>query len=243
MKKIISLLLIMICVLSLVACNVPEEEKGFNVHFETNGGQEMEDVKTLRLEEEPHAAYKGHVFEGWYLDAEFTTPAQFPMDVTGDMTLYAKWLKIAHTESIPDKSLKLALGHDATMAHNVTPTGLDLELLQSLGYDTVVVEVDYAVSYEKDYSLPFGYLGAPKYGAVLLCSDFDTEFDKDFGLEADTFVEATITPSAKTISYTIKMSDIGAKKIMLVFSTMNIQNIVHFKNINVTYTAEKSVGN
>jgi len=242
MKKIISLLLIMICVLSLVACEVPEEEKGFNVHFETNGGQEIEDLKTLRLEEEPHAAYKGHVFEGWYLDAEFTTPAQFPMDVTGDMTLYAKWLKIAHTENIPDKSLKLAIGHDASMAENVTPTGLDLELLKSLGYDTVVIEVEYTVNYEKDYLLPFGYLGAPKYGSMLLCSDFDTEFDKDFGISTDTFVEATQSPARKSIKYTINMSDIGPKKVMLVFSTMNVQNIVYLSNIEVTYTAEKSVG-
>jgi len=244
MKRIICILLAFVFAISLVSCDVTgaPEEKGFNVHFEVNGGQVIEDMKTFHIESSPFTAQKGHVFEGWFMDESFTAPAQFPMDIDSDITLYAKWLRISHTESIPDASIKLAIGHEATMAKNVTPRGLDLELLQSKGYDTVVVEVKYTVEYEKDYKLPFGYLGAPKYGEFLICSDFDAEFDKDFGLESDMSIDATTTPSVRTLSCKIKISEIGVKKIMFAVSTLNIQNIIHLTNISVTYTAEKSIG-
>lgn len=33
----------------------------------------------------------GYVFQGWYLDEELTVPAEFPISVTGQVDLYAKW--------------------------------------------------------------------------------------------------------------------------------------------------------
>ena len=228
---------------TLVACDaeqLPEEEPGYIVRFETNGAEPMEDLKTLRIETEPYVLYEGHVFEGWYLDSDFTATATFPLNVENDMTLYAKWLQIACTEQHMDAALKLDFNHDSTMIANVTPKGLDFELLQSKGYDCVCIQVTYTLSYEKDYKLPIGYAGAPNYGVALLCSDFDKEFDKDFGLESNFFSEVPGAPSDKMVSYTINITDIGPKKVMLIFNTLNIQNIVYIKNIEVTYTAQKS---
>ena len=244
MKKIICFLLALVCMLAVVACDAGQvEDPGFIVHFETNGAEPIEDIKTLRLEEEPFIAYKGHVFEGWYMDSAFSTPAEFPMDVKSDITLYAKWLQIGYTDEHMDTGLKLDFGHDATMVANVTPDELDFELLESLGYDRVRIDIKYTVSYEKDYSLPIGYAGAPSYVAALLCSDFDKEFDDDYGFQSDLYVKAASNPTKKEMSYTIKFDEIGPKKVVLIFNTLNIQNIVYFKNIEVTYTAEKPAGN
>ena len=49
------------------------------------------------------AAKEGYEFEGWYADAEFTTPFDFsaPVTQTGNVTVYAKW-KNLNPETTPD---------------------------------------------------------------------------------------------------------------------------------------------
>lgn len=44
----------------------------------------------------PRPSCDGSVFIGWYLDSEFTEPFSLGMEITEDITLYAKW-----TESLP----------------------------------------------------------------------------------------------------------------------------------------------
>ena len=42
--------------------------------------------------------YAGHLFKGWYTDAELTTAYDFTQEVNSDLTLYAKWVSIDHIE-------------------------------------------------------------------------------------------------------------------------------------------------
>ena len=64
------------------------------VEFETNGGskvlpQVLERGHTATVPTKP--VKYGHIFEGWYEDAEFNTAFDFTTAITEDKTLYAKW--------------------------------------------------------------------------------------------------------------------------------------------------------
>ncbi|WP_036723517.1 S-layer homology domain-containing protein, partial [Paenibacillus forsythiae] len=67
----------------------------YTVSFEANGGSAAEDRKLLYssniLDQAPHTVRAGYVITGWYKDAELTKPAAFPLIVTANQTLYAKW--------------------------------------------------------------------------------------------------------------------------------------------------------
>lgn len=67
------------------------------VHFETNGGSTIEDQKVqygekVKKPEDP--TRDGYYLEGWYSDLDLQNKWDFDNDtVTGNMTLYAKWLE------------------------------------------------------------------------------------------------------------------------------------------------------
>lgn len=105
---IATLIIITTLVFALVACNdtgsqseepsptptptptpIPEE---YTVTFESNGGSAVASVTTGKIEQEPSSTRSGFTFEGWYDNAVFEgSKLTFPLDVTMDMTLYAKW--------------------------------------------------------------------------------------------------------------------------------------------------------
>ena len=72
------------------------EKNVYNVHFELDGGSGVSDLKTDRIETEPIPTKEGYTFRGWYLDGGFANKASFPLEVTGNITLYAKWEKNAY---------------------------------------------------------------------------------------------------------------------------------------------------
>ena len=66
----------------------------YTVTFNTNGGTVIASQKVdyLGVVSEPSIpVYQGKVFEGWYIDANLTTPYDFQTQVSEDITLYAKW--------------------------------------------------------------------------------------------------------------------------------------------------------
>jgi uncharacterized repeat protein (TIGR02543 family) len=68
------------------------------VSYAPNNGTSLEDTFLLSgntLSAPSGLVWDGHVFGGWYLDADFTQPATFPMTVTKDTTIYAKWTALA----------------------------------------------------------------------------------------------------------------------------------------------------
>ena len=73
-----------------------ETEETFVVSFNSNGGTTIKDktVKKGSLVSEPENPEKGEmIFEGWYTDKELTTKYYFNKEVTGNFTLYAKWIE------------------------------------------------------------------------------------------------------------------------------------------------------
>lgn len=64
----------------------------YSVYFETNGGNEIETIKTGLLTELPEPVRTNYIFEGWYLDGSLTgNKVQLPYEVTKNIILYAKW--------------------------------------------------------------------------------------------------------------------------------------------------------
>lgn len=67
------------------------EKNAYDVHFELDGGTGVSDLKTDRIETEPIPTKEGYTFLGWYFDGGFANKASFPLEVTDNITLYAKW--------------------------------------------------------------------------------------------------------------------------------------------------------
>ena len=72
------------------------EKNAYDVHFELDGGSGVSDLKTDRIDTEPIPTKEGYTFLGWYFDGGFANKASFPLEVTGNITLYAKWEKNAY---------------------------------------------------------------------------------------------------------------------------------------------------
>ena len=72
----------------------PVDPTTYTVSFETSGGstvsaQTVEDGAQLVSPQDPYR--DGYIFKGWYRDAGYTSQVSFPITVTSNMTLYAKW--------------------------------------------------------------------------------------------------------------------------------------------------------
>lgn len=61
------------------------------ISFNSNGGEEIDNVIDI-LPNELTTSKKGYVFDGWYLDNDFSTPIKYPFCAKKDTTLYAKWV-------------------------------------------------------------------------------------------------------------------------------------------------------
>ena len=251
MKKIISIIFILIITLSLFSCkengtnnnnnNTKQNIKNFaeeikiitpTVSFNTHGGTEIEPIKTKVLNYEPQTAKENYVFDGWYLDSAYNTPAAFPLEIKYDTVLHAKWLVIKEKATCKDASLKLDTSFENTAIYKITPNGFDMNRLKELGYK-MKITVTYDVYYRKDYDVLFdiGYFGAPKYEATLL----DSKLLGDSQLN----VKATESTKTKTLSYSGTIADIEKETFTLTFHTDNIQNVVHFNDISITYECYK----
>jgi len=65
----------------------------YTVTFVTNCPTALDPVVTSLIETTPILSNGTLTLEGWYFDAGFTDPANFPLFVDHDMTLYAKWVE------------------------------------------------------------------------------------------------------------------------------------------------------
>lgn len=88
-----AILVVMLAVFVFVACD------GQVVTYKLtldNGDETVTDISDVSVvEKAPDAPTRdGYRFEGWYLDAEFTSQPEYPMTLTSDITLYAKWTKL-----------------------------------------------------------------------------------------------------------------------------------------------------
>lgn len=105
MKKRMGMLVFVLIVcaalgLTLLACD-SSEQSGYSVTFEANGGSAVESLSGVtEVAEAPSSARTGYTLEGWYLASDLSGEAvTFPLAVTADTTLYAKWSANIYTVS------------------------------------------------------------------------------------------------------------------------------------------------
>ena len=107
------IVLLMAVMLVLTACGggssnnnqpsqpVQPQPAQYTVTFNTNGGSNVpsQRVNADATVAEPTAPTRDHYeFDGWYRDSALTTPAEFPITVTANVTLYAGWDEIVYTQ-------------------------------------------------------------------------------------------------------------------------------------------------
>lgn len=208
------------------------EPKYYTIKFDTNGGTSVQSKTIETLNYAPTTTREGYLFNGWYLDEGLTTAAIFPLSIDNDMTIYANWLKISDKSRCKDVSIKWDKDHDSSVLWYITPSGFDLDELSKREYN-LEITVTYKVYYEKDYDVLWdvGYVGSPKYEAFILNSDNVGVIKENLttNLEAD----------SRSMTYKIKTADLKHNSITLRFSTDNIQNIIYFEDIVVTYEFKK----
>lgn len=120
----------------------------------------------------------------------------------------------------------------SSSTYTITPAGFDLQELNKRGYK-MTIEVSYEVYYTKDWNIPLdiGYLGAPKYEVYLLEDDLICAMNEN--------VVAPSKTKIRTTSYTDNVVNLMGCKVYLKFSSDNIQNKIHFRNIKVSFSCHK----
>ena len=109
-KRILLVLAIltMAIVLSFVfvACGTDADKQGrqFTITFDTQGGSKIEPIKikagaTITLPNNP--TKEGYIFDGWYLSDALVEEFNITKTITGDITLYAKWIEDNGQEEPP----------------------------------------------------------------------------------------------------------------------------------------------
>lgn len=248
MKKYLIILTIITIILSLISCetetsnstqqnikNFAEEIKIIvpTVSFNTNGGSYIEPIKTNVINYEPTTTRQDHVFDGWYLDSSFITPASFPLEIKYDTMLYAKWLLIKGTLSSQNKAeIDSNIIEEKGCQINITPTIFEMHRLSQLDYK-MQINISYDSYYVKDYDVlwDIGYIGAP---------EFET-YVKKSGTTVISKTKQTATKKTYTynLSYTTTVSDLINNDLTIEFWSDNIQNKLYFENIIVTYQCYK----
>ena len=135
-------------------------------------------------------------------------------------------MKLSDTQNFENSSIKFSTNYNSSANYYITPNGFDWEKLQEKGY-YMQITITYDVCYEKDWMLGLGYAGSPKYEISVTNSDGIGKMDKN--LTTKTSVQT------RTFSLLSSASDLKDTKLVLTFSTDNIQNIIYFSNIKIDY--------
>ena len=99
MKKILSVITIMLMAFVLFACKGDK----LTINFEANGGSEVtkmeisiDDLGKFVLPANP--TKEGYEFKGWYLDPEFKDEFKSLTGIKDSITLYAKWEEVSNVK-------------------------------------------------------------------------------------------------------------------------------------------------
>ena len=115
------------------------EKNTYDVHFELEGGRGVSDLKTDRSETEPTPTKDGYTFLGWYFDGGFANKASFPLEVTGNITLYAKWEEnepAGITFTVDGSGLLTAVeGISETNSEVIIPSEVNGQAVKQIGQD------------------------------------------------------------------------------------------------------------
>lgn len=97
MKKIILSLVLLVSLMLIASCNLNESYK---VTFDTNGGTKVSEVEVKtgeKLTINQVTTKEDYAFDGWYYESNFKTKAEGEIELTKNITLYAKWVKNVFT--------------------------------------------------------------------------------------------------------------------------------------------------
>lgn len=224
-----------LCCVCLIGCSAKDADGNIvpvvpiNVHkisFVTNGGKSIEPKYVEVLTSVPTTSRQNYLFDGWYFDETLNDQVAFPLEVKYDLTLYAKWLKLTDRRKCVGCELKMWSGYSLSASYSVTPSGFELEKLAAKNY-RMRITVEYSVYYKRDYTLPIGYAGAPKYEVGIFNESLYGSMDED--------MPTTLQSVEKYFEYEDDIVNLIGEKLTLTFLTNNIQNIVYFDDIVVRY--------
>ena len=92
---LIASLLVVVLLAGLIFAACDGNEKTFTVTLETGSETATTMTDQSVIATAPDAPKRdGYRFEGWYLDPEFTSEPTYPLVLTSDVTLYAKWTQV-----------------------------------------------------------------------------------------------------------------------------------------------------
>ena len=213
MKKRMGMLVFVLIVcaalgLTLLACD-SSEQSGYSVAFEANGGSAVESLSGVtEVAEAPSSVRTGYTLEGWYLASDLSGEAvTFPLTVTADTTLYAKWSANTYTVSfdyttadggIGESSIEVAFGSALGTLPAPTMTG-----------NTFAGWYDGDTLYTADSLMPAGDL---ELSAVFAANTYRLTFDTTVeGLAVEdvsvTFAAAVpALPAPEREGYTFRVS-------------------------------------
>ncbi|MBO5305266.1 MAG: InlB B-repeat-containing protein [Clostridia bacterium] len=207
--------------------------KLYTVRFQENGGTFVDSQKTQIIEWAPYTEREGYLFAGWYYNEGLTKEVVYPIRVASDITLYAKWLLLEKEVACTYKELKAMDDEYSDNAYySLAPREFDFQILEQQGY-WIKIKVQYSVWYEKDFFAPFdiGYFGAPKYDAAIINSN-------NIGVWKTNLVVAEFGET-RTIEKAMTVAEFNKNNMYLYFATENVQNIVCFDDIKITFSCYK----
>jgi len=219
-KKSITILLFIVLFSSLYAC---KDKEAYKVIFDSNGGTDLNSINVVEGDEasEPTDPSKdGYTFEGWYLESDFINKYDFSLEVTEEITLYAKWLEgesettegpglINVLNELPnDEEITISLWHSYYGSREEL---LDVFITEFEAlYPNITIEADYHSSYglmSNRVITSYVVGGSPQMvfsqqenvaeyirSSLILPLD-DFIYDENFGIDLTDFVDEYVSES------------------------------------------------
>lgn len=106
-RRFIAIIVAVLVVCCIVAFGIFFSNPANNtktVSFDTDGGTVIGNQYILdngKLERPANPTRPGYVFDGWYYDANYNDEVVFPVDITQDLKLYAKWKEASDMAMTP----------------------------------------------------------------------------------------------------------------------------------------------
>ena len=142
-------------------------------------------------------------------------------------------LKLEDTKYLKDCSIKfMDSDYSSGATYYITPSGFEMDKLAERNY-YMQITVTYYVYYKKDYDVlwDIGYAGSPRYEISIMNEDGYGQMDEN--------LPTTTSKVKKTFSIKKYVADLKNMRLMLTFSTDNIQNIIYFTDMVVSYKCYK----
>lgn len=186
----------------------------------------VDEGDVLIIRNEPQKT--NNIFKGWYTDYRCSLLYDFTRPVTADFNLYAGFTlktKEFYNDGFDLKALSSDYSNNASFG--ISLSGFDYSFLEKNDFGLQFI-ISYSVKYQKDYNVlwDIGYAGSPKYELSLLNDSLQGYFEEN--------IPTTTSYVQKSYTYNTGLNFSKGKDIELIFSTDNIQNIIMFRDINMT---------